>query len=105
MKMNREQWIAEAMRLAGRLGVAYAEVEPHEIADASEAIRAHLSTVPSVPDGWVMVPEANRCTSKQLAAGAAAIQWYEPAATALAVYNAMVSTAPKQENSHDRPLR
>ena len=91
MSDAREKWIAEAMRLADYL-------HGPSPAEAWSRLRAHLATVPSVPDGWVMVPVEP--TREMLNAGEFRKyrDEYEPEADA---YRAMIAAAPKQENSHD----
>lgn len=89
--MNREQWIAEAMRLADYL-------HGPSPAEAWSRLRAHLATVPSVPEGWVIVPSlptvemvesADNCYTANRATGNAKLK---------AIYRAMIAAAPKQEN-------
>lgn len=60
MSDAREKWIAEAMRLNGNVShaaMSYAQNQTEHanrrLCAATEALRAHLSTV---PDGFVLVP-------------------------------------------------
>lgn len=90
--MNHERWIAEAMRLADEyamkmVGISMGEA-PEKAKNGREALRAHFATVPSVPDGWVMVPVEP--TREMVKAGASC-------SSANMVWRYMIAAAPKQE--------